>query len=247
MEDMVQYKGDLADKYSSQDRLAHPQNMVPYSTWLEELGDIQSLEILDLACGSGYGSRMLAERGARVTGVDIAPEMIAKAQEIEALDALGITYIVSDAKKLDLHKTFDIVAPSFLFNYAKDKQELIELIATAAIHLNTGGRMVALNAPPNPIILRLPNANSSTEWLGEPNKEGSLVRMHFYDLKGDWLCDIDFNYWSKETYEECFNLAGFTNIEWVPMRMTEEGKRLLPNWQDIEKNICSIVVKGIKA
>lgn len=247
MKEPIQYKGDLVDRYTSEDRITHPQNMIPYATWVEEIGNIRGLHILDLACGSGYGSRMLAERGAFVTGVDIAPEMIAVAKSTEESNPLGIKYIISDAKELDLHKTFDLVAPSFLFNYAKNKQELVELISAASRHLNSGGRMVALNAPPNPIVPRLPNSNQSTEWIGTPNEEGSIVRMHFYDAKGDWLCDIDFNYWSEDTYNECFKLAGFTNIEWVPLRMTEEGKQLLPNWKEIEKNTCSIVVKGIKA
>jgi 2-polyprenyl-3-methyl-5-hydroxy-6-metoxy-1,4-benzoquinol methylase len=36
--------------------------------------------VLDIACGEGYGSAMLASSAARVTGVDIAPEAVAHAQ-----------------------------------------------------------------------------------------------------------------------------------------------------------------------
>lgn len=37
-------------------------------------------QVLDIACGEGYGSAMLAAGAARVTGVDISPEAVAHAQ-----------------------------------------------------------------------------------------------------------------------------------------------------------------------
>ena len=43
-------------------------------------GDVAGLRLLDLACGHGRVSRELASRGARVTGVDLAPAMIALAR-----------------------------------------------------------------------------------------------------------------------------------------------------------------------
>jgi len=40
-------------------------------------GDVSGLDVLDAGCGTGYLSRQLSVRGARVTGVDISEEMIA--------------------------------------------------------------------------------------------------------------------------------------------------------------------------
>jgi 2-polyprenyl-3-methyl-5-hydroxy-6-metoxy-1,4-benzoquinol methylase len=37
---------------------------------LKLIGDLKSLVVLDLACGEGYNTRILAEKGAEVTGVD---------------------------------------------------------------------------------------------------------------------------------------------------------------------------------
>jgi 2-polyprenyl-3-methyl-5-hydroxy-6-metoxy-1,4-benzoquinol methylase len=37
--------------------------------------------VLDVACGEGYGSALLARGASRVTGVDISPEAVAHAQK----------------------------------------------------------------------------------------------------------------------------------------------------------------------
>src|SRR4029453_6341019 len=46
---------------------------------LAQLGDVSGQDVLDAGCGEGYLSRILAARGACVTGVDLAPRLIALA------------------------------------------------------------------------------------------------------------------------------------------------------------------------
>src|ERR671936_1815404 len=48
---------------------------------LDLLGDLTGREVLDAGCGEGYLARVLAARGARVTGLDLAPSLIARARE----------------------------------------------------------------------------------------------------------------------------------------------------------------------
>ncbi len=40
------------------------------------LGDVAGLDVLDAGCGEGYLSRILAARGARVTGVELSPRLV---------------------------------------------------------------------------------------------------------------------------------------------------------------------------
>ncbi|MEW5937923.1 MAG: class I SAM-dependent methyltransferase, partial [Candidatus Thermoplasmatota archaeon] len=76
------------------------------------LGNIRGKKVLDLGCGEGYNTRLMAKKGARVTGVDFSKEMIKLAIAEEKKRSQGIDYIVSDAA--DLRKlqndSFDIVA-----------------------------------------------------------------------------------------------------------------------------------------
>ncbi|MDD5193220.1 MAG: class I SAM-dependent methyltransferase [Candidatus Nanoarchaeia archaeon] len=58
--------------------------------------DIKDELILDAGCGTGYVSRMLAQRGADVHGVDNSNKMLAIAEEIEKANPLGINYYFGD-------------------------------------------------------------------------------------------------------------------------------------------------------
>ena len=64
------------------------------------LPDIDGLDGLDIGCGEGSNTRKLAEAGASVTAIDIAPTFIRHAQEAEAASPLGISYRVADGMAL---------------------------------------------------------------------------------------------------------------------------------------------------
>jgi 2-polyprenyl-3-methyl-5-hydroxy-6-metoxy-1,4-benzoquinol methylase len=78
---------------------------------LDVLGDVKDLRILDLGCGEGRFSRILAQRGASLTGVDLSSRMIDLARESEAKEPLGVDYHVSDAADISFlpDSSFDIV------------------------------------------------------------------------------------------------------------------------------------------
>jgi ubiquinone/menaquinone biosynthesis C-methylase UbiE len=62
--------------------------------------DLDGRSVCDVACGQGYASRALARRGARVTGVDIAIQLLALARQYEEQEPLGIRYMQDDAEQL---------------------------------------------------------------------------------------------------------------------------------------------------
>jgi 2-polyprenyl-3-methyl-5-hydroxy-6-metoxy-1,4-benzoquinol methylase len=74
-------------------------------------GNVRDMTLVDVACGSGYFARAMAEAGARVTGIDISPRMIALAERYEVEAPLGITYRVGDAADIASHvdpESFDM-------------------------------------------------------------------------------------------------------------------------------------------
>jgi 2-polyprenyl-3-methyl-5-hydroxy-6-metoxy-1,4-benzoquinol methylase len=62
----------------------------------ELLGSVAGRTILDAGCGQGYLCRLLAKRGARVTGVEPAAPWYQKAVAWERRDPLGISYVQAD-------------------------------------------------------------------------------------------------------------------------------------------------------
>jgi ubiquinone/menaquinone biosynthesis C-methylase UbiE len=70
--------------------------------------------VLDVACGSGNAAIPAARAGARVTGVDIAPNLLETARARAAQDKLAITFDEGDAEQLlYADASFDLVTSMF--------------------------------------------------------------------------------------------------------------------------------------
>jgi len=55
------------------------------------IGDVRGRLVLDLACGEGYNTKILARKGAKVTGVDFSEKLVGLTKREEAKQKLGIT------------------------------------------------------------------------------------------------------------------------------------------------------------
>src|SRR5436853_6997544 len=70
--------------------------------WARSLGG----PLLDLACGTGRMALRLAAQGYQITGVDVVPEMIARARQKAAERSASIEWVVADARSFHLGKQF---------------------------------------------------------------------------------------------------------------------------------------------
>jgi ubiquinone/menaquinone biosynthesis C-methylase UbiE len=64
------------------------------------LPEVTGASGLDVGCGDGHNTRLLAGRGARMCAVDIAPSFVRFAAEAERRNPLGIRYAVASALEL---------------------------------------------------------------------------------------------------------------------------------------------------
>lgn len=81
---------------------------------LELLGDVKGKTILDAGCGTGYLSRMLAARGAKMTGVEPAESMFNYAVFKEKENPLGIIYLQEDLSEYHSKEKFDVVVSNMV-------------------------------------------------------------------------------------------------------------------------------------
>ncbi len=103
-------------------------------------------QVLDVACGTGNSAIPLARRGARVTGVDIAPNLLEQARQRAAAEGLEIGFDEGDAEQLPYpDATFDAVVTMFGAMFAP-QPELV--VAECARVLKPGGLLAMANWTP---------------------------------------------------------------------------------------------------
>ena len=106
--------------------------------------------VLDVGCGVGRWSSMLAMRGACVTGVDLSPTMISEARRRAAAHGVGdrCRFLVQDLAQLDAGEQFDVVLGVTVLQHILDGAALREAVQRMTAHLAPAGRMVLLEAAP---------------------------------------------------------------------------------------------------
>jgi len=117
---------------------------------LDLLGDVRGRAVLDAGCGEGYLARILAARGAQVTGIDLSPGLIAIARERDPQHA--IAYRVADLSHPlpDLAEHFDALGSYLVLDDVADHWGFATILAALT---RPGGRAVlALNNPYSSVV-----------------------------------------------------------------------------------------------
>jgi 2-polyprenyl-3-methyl-5-hydroxy-6-metoxy-1,4-benzoquinol methylase len=128
-------------------RMIHYCQNLALRPWL----DIEpGTRVLDVGCGVGRWSSLLAARGGLVTGMDLSPTMIEQAQR--RAKARGVAnrcrFLVQDLAQLNAGETFDLIVGVTVLQHILEPQALRAAMHRMAGHLAPGGRMVLLEAAP---------------------------------------------------------------------------------------------------
>lgn len=81
------------------DKKLEIEHMQRYSSFCRY---VEGKDVLDAACGEGYGSRILAERAKSVTGLDISEDTVKRANEIYAKDRDNLSYVCGSIAQMDM-------------------------------------------------------------------------------------------------------------------------------------------------
>ncbi|WP_320253111.1 class I SAM-dependent methyltransferase [Mesorhizobium vachelliae] len=128
------YFGDVVNLPESSDRQA------------EVICDLLSIgqdsPVIELGCGYGRISNRLAEKGAQVTGLDISPILLKKAEADAAERGLNVEYVLGDMRSLPWRDRFDAAFLWYTtFGYFDDADNET-VLREAASCLRTGGRLL---------------------------------------------------------------------------------------------------------
>lgn len=99
--------------------------------------------LLDLACGTGSISEVMARLGYDVIGIDNSDEMLGIAIEKKFESGLNIQYICQDMRKLDMFGTVDIVICALdSINHLSDLNDVRKVFEGAAFFCELSGLFI---------------------------------------------------------------------------------------------------------
>lgn len=169
------------------------------------LGDVSGKNVLDLGCGQGYFCRLFSEKGAIMSGVDVSPELIEKANQRS--NGAKIRYVVSPAEDLFsfANQSQDIV---FSVLATQNMRELDRVIAEVKRTLKPDGRLILiLNHP----AFRVPQ---DSDWYYNPEnkKQGRVVTRYMSEA----TVKIDMHPGSnKKTFTYSFHRPLQVFVKWL--------------------------------
>ena len=119
---------------------------IPYEEWAEYLIDllkeyrISDGLVLDLGCGTGNMTELLASAGYDMIGVDNAEEMLEIAMEKRAKSGHDILYLLQDMREFELYGTVKaIVSICDSINYITEEEDLLKVFRLANNYLDPKG------------------------------------------------------------------------------------------------------------
>jgi ubiquinone/menaquinone biosynthesis C-methylase UbiE len=124
-------KGDWP-RYSAQMARMLPAVLERFGLWPRK--------VLDLACGEGTFAVAMANRGLRLTGVDLSPEMLEIARERAATEGVRATFVRQDMRSLSLRGRSDLATCWFdSLNYLLEIDDLSRTFARVSRVLDENG------------------------------------------------------------------------------------------------------------
>ena len=133
--------------------------------------------VLELGCGTGTVTEMLADAGYDMIGIDNSEEMLAEAMEKRAESGHDILYLLQDMQDFELYGTVRaVISVCDSMNYLTDEEDLEYLFALVNNYLDPGGLFIFdMNT-----IHKYRDVIGDTT-IAEDREDGSFIWENSYD------------------------------------------------------------------
>jgi SAM-dependent methyltransferase len=183
---------------------------------------VRGTRALDFGCGTGRSTRFARQLGFDVVGVDIAPEMIAHARQ---LDPEGDYRLIGngDFSGLETH-SFDLVLALFTFDNIPGLETKVNLFRALGALLDRAGKLVSVVSAPEIYVHEWASFSTSDFPSNRTARSGDLVKIITTDFDDrrpteDILC-------TDESYRDIYAQAGLNIVAtYHPLAKGEEPYR----------------------
>lgn len=171
---MKQWYEELFENYGIKyDRESFVQGTIGECDFIEqEINYDQTMQILDIGCGTGRHSIELAKRGYNVTGIDLSASQLKRAKEKAFAQNVSVNFERHDARNLTFDHEFDsvIMLCEGAFPLMETDEMNFQILSNATKALKPKGRLIftTLNG-------LFPLFHSVKEFLASATKEGNAT------------------------------------------------------------------------
>lgn len=100
-----------------------------FQQFFELIGNVKGKDVLELGCGNGELSVLLAKNGAQVTAIDYADTSIQNVRTLAEFNGVSVEAFSFDAMKLgELNKEFDLVIGKFILHHIEPFSEFAKVL-----------------------------------------------------------------------------------------------------------------------
>ncbi|GCF10398.1 class I SAM-dependent methyltransferase [Dictyobacter arantiisoli] len=192
--------------------------------------------LLDLCCGYGRHALALARYGCIVTGQDLSPSLLQKAQDEAKKQQVHVNWIQSDMRTIPFEASFDAVISMFTsFGYFQSDEEDQKVLSQISQALKPGG-LFLLETIHQPRIIRTTTPHSIVHY---PDGLIVLEERHFDLLTSHNTVHISLIYPDGQRTQYIQSIRTYTLTELVRMLKTA-GLELQSYYGDLDGSPLSI-------